>query len=53
MHPKAWRNVGADGRVGGLAGDMAKARALTPSLRGTVRLGGRTDCFQPATCPSP
>ena len=27
---------------------MAKVRALIPSLRGTVRLGGMTDCFQPA-----
>ena len=31
-----------------LAADMAKIRALIPSLRGTVRLGGMTDCFQPA-----
>lgn len=31
-----------------LAADMGKIRALIPSLRGTVRLGGMTDCFQPA-----
>jgi len=31
-----------------LPADMAKVRALIPTLRGTVRLGGMTDCFQPA-----
>jgi len=31
-----------------LAADMAKVRALIPNLRGTVRLGGMTDCFHSA-----